>query len=234
MAASNAQTNSLDLPRKFFFHGQLQHLLFILALVPGALYLAEPALQEGAWMGFSARQWLHAMLAVAVLHQLVVALVFRGQLVFSAMTRIFGRYDLTAWGILFMPFLLLRVITLAGLGLATQHSLELHQGIALPAGILLLVPALYTIWSVFRYFGLARALGGDHFRQKYREMPLVKKGAFRYSSNAMYAFAFLLLWAIALFTRSQAALAGALFQHAYIWVHWYCTEKPDMEKIFPE
>jgi hypothetical protein len=34
-------------------------------------------------------------------------------------------------------------------------------------------------------------------------------------------------WAIALLTRSQAALAAALFQHAYIWVHWYCTEQPD-------
>jgi len=24
-----------------------------------------------------------------------------------------------------------------------------------------------------------------------------------------------------------AAIAVALFQHAYIWVHWYCTEQPD-------
>ena len=56
---------------------------------------------------------------------------------------------------------------------------------------------------------------------------MVRQGAFRYSSNAMYALVFLGLWAIALLTRSQAALAVALFQHAYIWVHWYCTEQPD-------
>jgi len=62
-------------------------------------------------------------------------------------------------------------------------------------------------------------------------MPLVKEGAFKYSSNAMYAFAFLLFWAIALLTGSRAALASALFQHAYIWVHMYCTENPDMEII---
>ena len=45
--------------------------------------------------------------------------------------------------------------------------------------------------------------------------------------GAMYTFVFLGLWSIALFTGSRAALALALFQHAYIWVHWYCTEQPD-------
>jgi hypothetical protein len=233
MDKRNHQTNPLGLPGRFFFHGQLQHLLFILVLVPGALFLAEPAVKTGAWMGFSGRQWLHAMLGVVVLHQVLVALVFRAQLIYSVMTRIFGRHDMTVWGILFLPLLLLRVITLLGLGIATQATLPLPGGISLAVAVLLLLPALYTLWSVFRYFGLARALGGDHFRQKYREMPLVKKGAFRYSSNAMYVLGFLLLWAVALLTRSQAALAGALFQHAYIWVHWYCTEKPDMEKIYP-
>ncbi|MFW5850458.1 MAG: methyltransferase [Spirochaetota bacterium] len=69
---------------------------------------------------------------------------------------------------------------------------------------------------------------GDHFRRRYREMPLVTQGVFRFSSNAMYGYAFLLLWAIALITRSHAALAAALFQHTYIWVHRYCTEEPDM------
>ena len=63
-------------------------------------------------------------------------------------------------------------------------------------------------------------------------MPLVKEGAFKYRSNAMYAFAFLLFWAIALLTGSRAALVAALFQHAYIWVHMYCTENPDMKLIY--
>ena len=31
---------------------------------------------------------------------------------------------------------------------------------------------------------------------------------------------------------SLAALAAALFQHAYIWVHYYCTEAPDMDLIY--
>ncbi len=99
-------------------------------------------------------------------------------------------------------------------------------------GIILLIPAIYAGWSVERYLGFARALGGDHFRQRYREMPLVKEGAFKYSSNAMYTFVFLLFWAIALLTGSRVALVVALFQHAYIWVHLYCTENPDMALIY--
>ena len=93
--------------------------------------------------------------------------------------------------------------------------------------MLLLVPAIWTMHSVRKYFGFARALGGDHFFERYRTMPIVREGAFKYSSNAMYTFVFLGLWGIALLCDSRAALAVALFQHAYIWVHWYCTEQPD-------
>ena len=51
-------------------------------------------------------------------------------------------------------------------------------------------------------------------------MPMVNEGAFAWSSNAMYAIVFLGLWGIALLAGSTAALAAALFQHAYIWVHY--------------
>ena len=104
--------------------------------------------------------------------------------------------------------------------------------IALLLGVVLLAPALYTLWSVGHYFGLARALGGDHFRVKYREMPMVREGAFRWTGNAMYALAFLGLWSIAFLTGSLGALSLALFQHAYVWVHYYCTEEPDMKLIY--
>jgi hypothetical protein len=91
---------------------------------------------------------------------------------------------------------------------------------------------VWTMHSVKTYFGFARALGGDHFFERYRAMPMVRGGAFAWSSNAMYSFGFLGLWGIALIARSQASLAVALFQHAYIWVHWYCTEQPDCVLLY--
>jgi len=116
--------------------------------------------------------------------------------------------------------------------MSDQASSALPRVVGVLIGILLLVPTIYTLWSVGHYFGLARALGGDHFRTKYREMPMVRDGAFRWSDNAMYSFAFLGLWAIAFLTGSQAALSLALFQHVFVWLHYFCTEKPDMELIY--
>jgi len=212
--------------------------MLAILLVAGLSGLAQPRLSGGVWMGLPDHQWLRVMIIVVLVHQIVVALVFRLQLMYGIMTKLFGRHDLFVWGVIFLPLLALRVVSLVGLGMSTRGTLVLALlGVPPSAGVVfglvLLVPAVHTLYSVFRYFGLTRALGADHFRQAYRLMPLENRGMFRYSSNAMYTYAFFALWAIALFTWSWAALIGALFQHAYIWVHWYCTEEPDMRVIYP-
>lgn len=224
--------NGLTLPPRFVFEGQFQHLLLLAGLLPGAWYLASPALNGAAWLGIADTSWFSAVIGIAVIHQIVGWFVLRTQLVFSLFSRLFGKYDMAVWGMLFFPLILLRPLLTLGLGIADSGSLGPLRGLQILLGILLLVPAVYTGWSIEKYFGITRALGGDHFRQRYRDMPLVKAGAFKYNSNAMYTFAFLLLWAIALFTGSRSALAVALFQHAYIWVHMYCTEEPDMRIMY--
>ena len=88
------------------------------------------------------------------------------------------------------------------------------------------------MYSVIRYFGFERAAGADHFDSKYRELPLVKEGIFRFTNNGMYLFAFLLFWVIALAFNSIAALIVAAFSHTYIWIHFYATEKPDMVFLY--
>ena len=220
------------LPLSFVIEGQLQHLMLLAALLPGAVYLARPALDGSTWLGIPDTTWFYSVIFIVVIHQIVGWFVFRTQLVFALFSRLFGKYDMLVWGSIFFPLMLLRPLLTLALGLADSGSLEPLRGLQIVLGVILLVPAIYTGWSVARFFGVPRALGGDHFRQKYREMPLVRGGAFKYSSNAMYAFAFLLFWAIALLKGSRAALAVALFQHAYIWVHMYCTEDPDMSVIY--
>ena len=224
----------VDVGPSYLFTGQIPHLLLLAVMVPGVLMLADGGLRGGYWLGIEDRYWLYFSLAVVVAHQVIVAAIFRLQLVYQVLTRLFGRWDLVAWGAMFVPLLVLRLITLAGLGLSSAGTVDAPAVVTVLVAVLLFAPAAYTLWSVARWFGLRRALGGDHFRRRYREMPLVTEGAFRYSSNAMYSYAFLLLWAIAILTRSQAAIATALFQHAYIWVHWYCTEEPDMRLLYGE
>ena len=72
----------------------------------------------------------------------------------------------------------------------------------------------------------------DDVAVDFPDMPMVREGAFRHTSNAMYGLVFLGLWGIALLFGSWNALVVALFQHAYIWVHMYCTEAPDMRRIY--
>lgn len=218
----------------FFFHRQAWHLLALLILVPAAWLLAYPHLGEGSFLVVTATWWFWASVIVSIVHQVVVWIVFRLQLGWATLTRLFGKADLLIWGLIFLPLFAGRVVTLVGLARATQDTLALTRSLAVGMAVLLLIPAIYTLWSVLRYFGLTRAMVGDHFRVRYRQMPLETRGIFRYSDNAMYAFGFLVLWSIALFNRSLPALIMAGFQHIYIWVHYYCTEKPDMEIIYPE
>ncbi len=88
------------------------------------------------------------------------------------------------------------------------------------------------MFSVARYFGLSRAAGADHFEERYRTLPLVREGIFRWTGNGMYGVAFLGPWGLALLLGSTGALIAAAFGHAYIWLHYYATERPDMEFIY--
>lgn len=215
-----------------FFAGQLQHVLLLACLVPGAVHLALPALDGTPWLGITDRDWLQAALCVAIAHQFVGWFVLRSQLLFALFSRLFGQRDLLIWGAIFFPFFVMRPFLTLGAGMSDLGSLGGPRWLQVMLGLLLLIPAVYTAWSVAKYFGIARALGGDHFRESYRHMALVRKGAFRYSSNAMYLYVFLFLWSIALLMGSRVALVVALFQHAYVWVHMYCTEAPDMRILY--
>lgn len=217
---------------RFLFHRQWLHLLGLVLLVPICGAFAAPALGAGEWLGVSDTEWFWASVVAAIVHQVIVAFIFRAQLGWSILTRLFGKADMLVWGIVFMPLLIARPILILGVAVANAGTADLPRAFELAAGTALMIPAVYAGYSVGRYFGIDRALGGDHFRQRYREMPMVREGAFAWTSNAMYALVFLGLWGIALLTGSLAALAAALFQHAYIWVHYYCTEAPDMALIY--
>jgi hypothetical protein len=216
----------------FFFRRQGLHLLYVMALLPVAWGLASPALGRASWLGVTDTIWFALTLGVAVVHQGFIWIAWRSQLGWQAFARAFGKADFAIYTAVFFPLLLLRPLLVAATAIANAGSLGLPRWLSVVLGTLLTVPAAYTGCSVALYFGLARAAGGDHFRRRYREMPLVTEGAFAWTPNAMYTLGFFGLWAIALFGRSHAALVAAVFQHAYVWVHYVCTEQPDMEVLY--
>lgn len=167
--------------------------------------------------------------AFPLAHQIFVWLAWRFELRSSAISKSIGFA-----GYLVIFFLLFggRFITLATLGWLDRGSLELPPIPQVILAAILILVGTYAMVSVRRYFGMARAAGADHFDPRYRDMPLVRQGIFRFTRNGMYVYAFFWFWALAIVFNSAAALLIAAFSHAHIWLHFYGTEKPDMDYLY--
>ncbi|MDQ6978294.1 MAG: methyltransferase, partial [Ghiorsea sp.] len=124
-----------------------------------------------------------------------------------------------------------RLISIILLAMSTQHSWDISPTTAYTAAAIITPFVLYLFYSVKTYFTIERAYGIDHFDPHYNE-PYVKQGIFKYTDNGMYIFGLMILYLPSLLLFSKAALLAAIFNHVYIWVHFYCTEKPDMIKIY--
>lgn len=202
--------------------GQVIHLVG-LAILLAFLLLAWASLGRPFFAAF----WI--AVALPVLHQVFVWIAWRSELRSSMISKAmgFGGY-LVVFFVLFVG----RFLALGILAYLDQGSLGLGTVPRVLVTGVLTVPSVYAIYSVHRYFGLARAAGADHFEERYRTMPFVKKGIFRYTDNGMYIYAFLSFWAIAIGFNSTSALIVAVFSHAYIWIHYFATEKPDMDYLY--
>jgi hypothetical protein len=214
------------------FEKQAQHYLLLAVLLLGVYFLAKGDVLAGQLWGIPSQTWLWIAIAVPVLHQVTVALLWRAELYHHKMTKWFGDKAFSVFQIIFTILFIGRPITLILLAISNRRTLLLNPMFAYALALLLFLPFAYTMYSVFHYFGLDRAYGIDHFDPSYRHKPFVKQGMFKYTDNAMYKFGFLILWAIALVFLSRAALLVAAFSHLYIWVHFYFTELPDIKHIY--
>jgi hypothetical protein len=202
--------------------GQLLHftcLAALLVLVWMAWnYLGKP---------FPTTFWI--AIAFPVVHQIFVWLAWRLEFQNMATSKSLGFQ-----GYLTCFFFLLggRFVSLLVIAWMDRGSLNIQLLPKVIVTIPLACLGIYAMYSVKRYFGMVRAAGADHFDPRCRDMPLVQQGIFRFTSNGMYLYAFLLFWAIAVGFNSAAALTIAAFSHAYIWVHFFATEKPDMDFLY--
>jgi len=219
-------------PQKKIFEGQLFHLLGLVILLIAAWYVSrfEPVM-EGELLGISTATWYRITLITAILHQGYVWLCWRIELYYGWLTRNLGEKAFTVYRILFSILGLSRFVIIA-LAVSNRGAMNLHDLFQWAVPLLFLLLAGYTFYSVIVYFGIDRAAGLDHFEDSASSWEFVRGGIFQYSSNAMYLFGFLIFWIPGLMLQSPAALAAAAYFHIYIWVHYYCTELPDMREIY--
>ena len=214
------------------FEKQLWHLISLVILIYGVVILVNNSSLDGEFLGITTKTWLIYSVGIAILHQIYVLIVWRLELYYSLISNIFGKAGFTLYAVGFSIMFFPRLLFIIALGISSRNSVSLDPIISYSFAILISIIVIYLMYSVLRYFGFKRAYGIDHFDRSFSDTPFVKKGIFRFSNNAMYKFGLLILWIPGLLLFSKPALIAALFQHLYIWVHYYCTEVPDMKHIY--
>jgi len=214
------------------FDKQIYHCLALVFLVWGVYALANDAALSGQLLGVSTNTWLWLSITVPILHQVYVWFAWRGQLKYALISRIFGESGFKIYTIGFTVLFASRLIFIILLSLSNRDSIALSPGFSYALLIVFTLLSGYLFYSVRTYFGFKRAFGIDHFDDSYRHLPFVREGIFKYTSNAMYTFGFLILWVPGLVFYSKAALLAAGFNHIYIWVHYDTTELPDIRYIY--
>jgi hypothetical protein len=215
------------------FEKQAHHYIALGLLLAGVYLFTRGDVLAGQLWGIPTLTWLCIAVAVPVFHQVTVALLWRAELYHHKMTEWFGEQAFPLFKLIFTILFVARPIALILLGISNANTFNLNPVLAYTLAGILFIPFAYTMYSVFHYFGLDRAYGEDHFKPAiYKNRAFVKQGMFKFTDNAMYKFGFLILWAIALVFLSKAALLAAAFSQAYIWVHFYFTELPDIHHIY--
>ena len=213
----------------------LGHFFFLFLLLYGVEYLvnADPDTLDGEFIGISTFNWFTLAILSPIVHQAYVLLCWRLELHGKRLTKAWGDRAFPIYKMGFAILILSRILTIIPLAIAGSNTLSVDPTVAYSLAGILFVPAAYLFYSVRKYFGMDRAFGIDHFEpEAMRNAVFVKKGIFKYTSNGMYIFGFFMLWIPGLIWLSKAALIAALFNHTYIWVHYYFTELPDIKLIY--
>ena len=219
--------------RSRLFEGQILHYVALAALlILVSRCLETPGGQSGRFLGLSSTQWVWLAALNAITHHVYVWFCWRVELHGGWLSRRFGNHAFRIFATGFLILFVLRPILAFSLGWANRGTLPLASLFSYTLAGICFGFAAYTMYSVRTYFSFDRAFGIDHFDDAYRTLPLERRGVFRLSPNAMYVFGFLTLWIPAFLFQSTAALIMAGFSHAYIWVHYFATERPDMRHIY--
>jgi hypothetical protein len=219
------------------FKGQVFHLFLLYFLLAGLFHMVSnvDGFLIGELFGIKTKWYFFWAILIPIIHQIYVWYCWRYEWYQKKLTNTFGQNAFPLYKFFFSILILGRPVSIILLALSNENTMVLDQSAAYTLVVIFAVPAIYTMYSVKKYFGFDRAYGLDHFEpEKVKNVPMVNQGIFKYTPNAMYVFGFMMLYAFAFFWLSRAALAAALFNHLYIWVHYYFTERPDMKMIYGE
>jgi hypothetical protein len=217
------------------FVRQPLHLVLLLVLC-GGLWLAGliPGMRVTHSRQVTAGTVASVSVAIGVLHQLWVLVFWRLELGYSAISRRFGDSGFKLYSVGFFVLIAARLASIIYIAPLNRGTLPVPLAYRLAAIAIIAVFSLWGMYSVLRFFGIRRALGLDHFDPAVRYQGLVTGGAYRYTGNVMYLLVLPVFCVPGLLWGSLASTFLGIFHYAYVWVHYYCTELPDMSVIYGE
>lgn len=219
------------------FKYQAWHFLSLLILLTGIFYFVrlDTEILKGRVFGISTSIWFLLAILSPIIHQVYVVVCWRLELYYGSISNIFGSNGFKLFKLGFGILILSRLLTIFILAISNAYTFETNTFFVFILSGILFIPSSFLFYSVKKYFGVNRAFGLDHFKpEEVKKEPFIKKGIFKYTSNGMYIYGFLILWIPGLIFKSNAALLVALFNHIYIWAHYYFTELPDIKFIYQE
>jgi hypothetical protein len=223
----------MNTSHKIFEH-QIWHFFSLIILIFSIkLYISSgPEILDGSFWGLRTNSWFWLAITIPITHQIYVWLVWRLELYQKTFTKSYGlSLAFKIYAIGFSLLFVSRLITIMILAYSNKDTLHINPMLSYALALVITPPVIYLFYSVKKFFSFERAYGIDHFDKNYNE-PYVKKGIFKYTDNGMYVFGLMILYLPGLLFLSKAALLAALFNHVYIWVHYYFTERPDMVVIY--
>lgn len=217
-----------------FFERQILHLFLLALLILALFFLSQgnSAVLSGRLWGMKTIVWFWLAVSVPIVHQFFVLISWRLELHYNFLSQELGDKAFSYYALIFFLQFLSRMVYLVFLAIANSNSFEMDSTMQYGIISFISIVVIYAFYSIIKYFGMDRAAGLDHFDSTVAKKPLVKQGIFKYTNNGMYSYAFLIFYLPAFIYMSLGALVVALFSHLYIWVHYYCTELPDMKHIY--
>lgn len=198
------------------------------------LYFLTVALSDSdnsIW-GISVFTWVLISWICAGFMQFWVVIFWRLEYFTGKISKLMGKAGFVIFRIGFIISGLIRLSIVIPVSRATAHTVSIPLYITVP---LIAITAPFIVWGLFSvlvYFGITRAFGADHFDSTYRNGTLELRGIYKYIPNSMYTVILLVLYFPGLIFQSLLGLVLALVHHLFVWVHYFCTERPDLIEIY--
>ena len=212
----------------FFFKHQIWHLGGTIVLFYIGSQFVDLKNNTNMFVGINAFDWFIIAMSIPLIHQTYVWICWRSELCWKLISNTIG---FKGYVIIFFILIISRLSAIV-LCFVDYGSLYKPGWLAWILGLILFIPGAYTMYSVKKYFGFLRAAGADHFDPKYRDLPFENRGIFKWTPNAMYVFAIGIPFAFAVATGSLSMFIVAIYTYISIWLHYFCTEKPDFAVIY--